>query len=221
MPRTARPPAPLLQTEFNERQVQFSPDTRWVAYVSDESGRPEICVQRFPVSSSEGSRMRISVDGGGQPRWRRDGRAAACPVYDRRAMALHHRAQSASAKPFRSVAAVMCPPPDRSGTPAHAAPDGQERQTRRRPTLASVRVATHHYRGVAMCANGLELRREVVEPALLSAIEGDILRPFPSWSEPWSSPWPRWEADRPAARRVGLARDLARTEAKLGVWWRA
>jgi DNA invertase Pin-like site-specific DNA recombinase len=36
--------------------------------------------------------------------------------------------------------------------------------------------ATHHYRGVAMCANGLELRREVVEPALLSAIEGEMPR---------------------------------------------
>ena len=70
----AGPPAPFLQTEFNERQGQFSPDTHWVAYVSDESGRPEIWVQRFPVSSSEGSKMRISVDGGDQPRWRRDGK---------------------------------------------------------------------------------------------------------------------------------------------------
>ena len=70
----AGPPAPFVQTAFNERQGQFSPDTHWVAYVSDESGRPEIWVQRFPVSSSEGSRMRISVDGGDQPRWRRDGK---------------------------------------------------------------------------------------------------------------------------------------------------
>ena len=70
----AGPPEPFLQTEFNERQGQFSPDTRWVAYVSDESGRPEIWVQRFPVSSSEGSKIRISVDGGDQPRWRRDGK---------------------------------------------------------------------------------------------------------------------------------------------------
>jgi len=70
----AGPPAPFLQTEFNERQGQFSPDTHWVAYVSDESGRPEIWVQRFPASSTEGSKMRISVDGGDQPRWRRDGK---------------------------------------------------------------------------------------------------------------------------------------------------
>ena len=36
----AGPPAPVLQTEFNERQAQFSPDTHWIAYVSDESGMP-------------------------------------------------------------------------------------------------------------------------------------------------------------------------------------
>jgi hypothetical protein len=70
----AGPPAPFLQTEFSEHQGQFSPDSHWVAYVSDESGRPEIWVQRFPVSSSEGSKMRISADGGDQPRWRRDGK---------------------------------------------------------------------------------------------------------------------------------------------------
>ena len=83
----AGPPAPFLQTEFNERQGQFSPDTRWVAYVSDESGRPEIWVQRFPVSSSEGSKMRISVDGGDQPRWRRDGKELFYVSLDRKLMA--------------------------------------------------------------------------------------------------------------------------------------
>ena len=70
----AGPPAPFLQTEFNERQGQFSPDTHWVAYVSDESGRPEIWAQRPGLLKRKGSKMRISVDGGDQPRWRRDGK---------------------------------------------------------------------------------------------------------------------------------------------------
>jgi len=83
----AGPPAPFLQTEFSERQGQFSPDTHWVAYVSDESGRPEIWVQRFPVSSSEGTKMRISVDGGGQPRWRGDGKELFFMSLDGRLMA--------------------------------------------------------------------------------------------------------------------------------------
>ena len=82
----AGPPAPFLQTEFNERQGQFSPDTHWVAYVTD-SGRPEIWVQRFPVSPSEGSKMRISVDGGDQPRWRRDGKELFYVSLDRKLMA--------------------------------------------------------------------------------------------------------------------------------------
>ena len=37
--------------------------------------------------------------------------------------------------------------------------------------------ATHHYRGKAICANGLELRGEVIEPATLAAIKADVLRP--------------------------------------------
>ena len=60
---------PFVQTESNERQGQFSPDTHWIAYVSDESGRPEVYALPFPASSGE-ARVRISVDGGTQPRWR-------------------------------------------------------------------------------------------------------------------------------------------------------
>jgi len=65
----AGPPVPFVRTEFNERQGQFSPDTHWIAYVSDESGRSEVYALPFPASSGEG-RVRISVDGGTQPRWR-------------------------------------------------------------------------------------------------------------------------------------------------------
>ena len=67
-----RKPMPLLQTEFNETQGQFSPDGKWIAYSSDESGRFEIYVQSFPASS--GGRWVVSNGGGAQPRWRRDGR---------------------------------------------------------------------------------------------------------------------------------------------------
>ncbi|MCA1660594.1 MAG: hypothetical protein LC642_08695, partial [Verrucomicrobiaceae bacterium] len=66
-----RQPFPFLQTEFNEQAAQFSPDGKWIAYSSDESGAPEVYVQTFPAS---GGRWRVSTDGGRQPRWRRDGR---------------------------------------------------------------------------------------------------------------------------------------------------
>ena len=66
-----RKPVPFLQTGFNEGQGQFSPDGRWMAYVSDESGRREVYVQTFPAS---GGKWQISDAGGAYPRWRRDGK---------------------------------------------------------------------------------------------------------------------------------------------------
>ncbi len=66
-----RKPSSFLKTKFSELHGQFSPDGRWVAYTSDESGRTEVYVQPFPP---EGGKWQISVDGGGQASWRRDGR---------------------------------------------------------------------------------------------------------------------------------------------------
>jgi Tol biopolymer transport system component len=66
-----RKPTPLLATPFNEVQAQLSPDGRWLAYTSDESGISEVYVQPFP---SSGGKWQISSGGGRQPRWRHDGR---------------------------------------------------------------------------------------------------------------------------------------------------
>jgi Tol biopolymer transport system component len=62
--------APYLQSPFDKFQAQFSPDGKWMAYGSDESGRWEIYVQAIPAS---GGKWQISNSGGTQPRWRRDG----------------------------------------------------------------------------------------------------------------------------------------------------
>ncbi len=59
---------PLVQTPFNEGAAVFSPDGRWVAYSSDESGRLEVYVQ----PAAGGSPWQVSADGGGTPRWRGD-----------------------------------------------------------------------------------------------------------------------------------------------------
>ena len=64
-------PTPYLQTEFNEGLGQFSPNGRWVTYVSDETGRMEVYVQPFPAS---GGKWQVSTAGGMQPRWSRDGK---------------------------------------------------------------------------------------------------------------------------------------------------
>ena len=65
-----RKPFPYLQTQFDEQEGRFSPDGKWVAYVSNESGRDEIYVQSFPVS---GAKFQISSGGGSEPQWRKDG----------------------------------------------------------------------------------------------------------------------------------------------------
>ncbi len=70
----ARQPAPFLQTPFNESQAQFAPDGRWVAYMSDISGQPEIYVRPFPAARGNGGQWLISTGGGFQPRWRGDGK---------------------------------------------------------------------------------------------------------------------------------------------------
>jgi eukaryotic-like serine/threonine-protein kinase len=62
---------PFLQTRFNESASAFSPDGRWIAYASDESGRPEIYVQSFP---GPGGKWQVSTEGGAQPLWNRNGR---------------------------------------------------------------------------------------------------------------------------------------------------
>jgi Tol biopolymer transport system component len=64
-------PFPFLQTGFDETQPKFSPDGNWVAYVSYESGRPEIYVAPFP--GHQGKRQ-ISTAGGLHVRWRDDGK---------------------------------------------------------------------------------------------------------------------------------------------------
>ena len=64
-------PEMLLQTPFNEHTGMLSPDDRWLAYVSDDSGREEVYVTPFP---GPGGREPISTDGGAEPVWSRDGR---------------------------------------------------------------------------------------------------------------------------------------------------
>jgi Tol biopolymer transport system component len=61
-------------SEFNVTQGQFSPDGRWLAYVSDESGQPQIYVEPFPATPERNGRVTVSTGGGVTPRWRRDGR---------------------------------------------------------------------------------------------------------------------------------------------------
>jgi serine/threonine protein kinase len=70
-PGTSSKPFQWLATPFAELYAKFSPDGHWVAYASNESGRPEIYVAPFP---GPGGKRRISTGGGAFPRWRADGK---------------------------------------------------------------------------------------------------------------------------------------------------
>jgi len=82
-PGTASP-YPFLRTPFNEFQGQFSPDGHWIAYQSDESGRPEIYAAPFP---GPGGKRQLSTAGGQMPRWRADGKEVFYIAPDQRLMA--------------------------------------------------------------------------------------------------------------------------------------
>jgi eukaryotic-like serine/threonine-protein kinase len=80
-----RTPRPLLQTPFDEAEARFSPDGRFFAFASDQSGRPEVYVR--PLNSS-GEQWQISTQGGTKPEWRSDGKELFYLAEDRKLMSL-------------------------------------------------------------------------------------------------------------------------------------
>ena len=64
-------PVLILDSDFAEHSGQLSPDDRWLAYVSDESGEEEVYLRRFPDLRG---RRQVSVAGGNEPKWSTDGR---------------------------------------------------------------------------------------------------------------------------------------------------
>jgi serine/threonine-protein kinase len=62
---------PVVRSRFSDIEPALSPDGRWLAYVSDESGQPQVFVQPFP---GPGARHHISIDSGREPLWARDGK---------------------------------------------------------------------------------------------------------------------------------------------------
>jgi serine/threonine-protein kinase len=63
---------PLVATAYDESEIALSPDGRWLAYVSDETGRPELFIRPFPDVNS--ARFQVSTNGGVAPLWAKDGR---------------------------------------------------------------------------------------------------------------------------------------------------
>jgi len=120
-----RKPRLYLQSRFNETHSQVSPDGRWIAYASDESGRGEIYVQTFPAA---GGKFQISTEGGDEPLWRRDGKELYFLSQDRRVMAVDvSTGEAFEASAPKALFTVRTPPTGITGARIRYAPtsDGQ------------------------------------------------------------------------------------------------
>ena len=72
-PSGDRKPFAFLATPFREGGGRFSPDGKWIAYTSDETGRVEVYVRRFSGEPATEGRIQVSKNGGEEPVWRSDG----------------------------------------------------------------------------------------------------------------------------------------------------
>jgi serine/threonine protein kinase len=81
-------PVPFVRTDFSEQNGRFSPDGRWVAYQSDESGRNEVYLTPFPGA---GGKRQVSTAGGATPQWRADGKELYYEAPDSSLMAVETR----------------------------------------------------------------------------------------------------------------------------------
>jgi Tol biopolymer transport system component len=100
-PAEGRKAFPLTQTPFRETAGRFSPDGRWIAYESNETGRNEIYVQSFPDLKVK---VQVSVRGGAAPYWRRDGRELFYQGPDQRITAVPIDRSATTARPGAPVA---------------------------------------------------------------------------------------------------------------------
>jgi len=117
-------PRPYLRTQFNERVGRFSPEPapRWVAYESDESGRPEIYVDTFPEARNK---VRISAGGGESPEWSPDGRELLYLSPDLKLMQVSLKRGSDSIEPSAPQELFALPIANDGYCPYEIAPDGQ------------------------------------------------------------------------------------------------
>jgi serine/threonine protein kinase len=101
-------PFPVVQTTFDEQRGQFSPDGKWIAYQSDESGRHEIYLRAFP---GPGNEWPVSTNGGTQVRWRQDGKEVFYVSLDGRLMAVPMRLASNTTAPDVGAPVALFAPP--------------------------------------------------------------------------------------------------------------
>jgi len=140
---------PLLDTPANEAQARLSPDGRWIAYVSDSSGTPEIYIRRYPELDAP---RQVSAGGGSQPQWRGDQQELFYLAPDRSLMAVTVRpgAHVSFDTPRRLFRAPIADSPSDARESYAAMPDGRSFliDARQTDTPGPITVMRH-------CAAGL------------------------------------------------------------------
>ena len=121
LPLDSRKPYPFLKTGTNEAAGQFSPDGRWLAYESRETGRYEAYVASFP---GPGGQRQLSMEGGAQPRWRGDGKELFYIRADNQLMALDVSIKGNDIQ-FGAAHQLFGPLPNLNGYPYDVSTDGQ------------------------------------------------------------------------------------------------
>jgi Tol biopolymer transport system component/DNA-binding winged helix-turn-helix (wHTH) protein len=115
-------PRPYQRTKFNECAGQFSPDTRWVAFQSDESGRYEVYIDTFPEPRGK---VRVSTGGGVLPEWGADGRELFYVSADSMLMSVNLKQGNGALQPSAPHALFPLLVIDTDISPYDAAPDGK------------------------------------------------------------------------------------------------
>jgi hypothetical protein len=121
-----RKPIPFVVTPADETDANFSPDTKWIAYSSNESGRREVYVQGFVpdhIPAAGIGKWQISSAGGAKPRWRRDGKELYYIALDGKMMAVPVKSTATTFE--AGVAVPLFDTHTRGYTPYDVAADGR------------------------------------------------------------------------------------------------
>jgi Tol biopolymer transport system component/predicted Ser/Thr protein kinase len=121
-PSPGAKPWPFVRDRFDQTVARFSPDTRWVAYQSDESGQTEVYVRSFPEPREK---LHISTGGGTYPAWGPGGRELFYISRDRKLMVVTLKLAGTALESSLPRELFALPPPVSAGSVYEAAPDGQ------------------------------------------------------------------------------------------------
>lgn len=135
-------PYRYLESRFGERDGAFSPDGRWIAYTSNQSGRAEVYIQRFPADGS--TAIPVSAGGGKEPAWRRDGRELFFVAADNKLTGVPVKLGESSAEFGSPQSLFQAPPPGTWRRNYEVSPDGQRFLVSRPiPGTATITVVTN------------------------------------------------------------------------------